>query len=191
MEEDPLLKNKIENPDIFSEGLYLAGLTTDQVNTVGIFFNDLYEKIRNKNRPRQVTRNALSMLNGAIFSLGTKEEKNIEWKEHCASSLREIIHEWEGNGHDFCGEFREFFPNSPKSDQSEAYKNLKLSYGYFSGIGHHNASGIMSSLIALKKDSNLKLEDCYRDDVFIEVVKDFFKTTFQIIEFSKLEIKEQ
>ena len=140
--------------------------------------------VRDK-KERQVTRNALTMLQGAIFALGSKKE-NVEWKEHCASSLREIVHEWHGNGQDFCGEFREFFPNSPKATDTEAYKNFKSYYGYFSGIGHHNASGIMGSLQNLKKDSTLKLEDCYKDDVFLESVKGFFTVVFEVIEFSKI-----
>jgi len=191
MEEDALLKNKgvgsgITQPSFFNDGLYLAGITTEQLETIGAFFNDLYEKIRNKKTPRQVTRNAITMLNGAVFALGTKEYGNIEWKEHCASSLREIIHEWEGSGVSFAGEFREFYPNSPKTDGTEAYKDFKTCYGYFSGIGHHNASGIMGSLANLKKDSTLKLEDCYKDDIFLETVKKFFALIVEIIEFSKV-----
>jgi hypothetical protein len=185
--DDPLLKNQAGGSPIdespLASGLYEAGITNDQLNAVGIFFNDVYEKVRNK-KTRQVTRNALTMLQGAIFALGSKEE-NVEWKEHCSSSLREIIHEWDGNGHDFCGEFREFYPNSPKATDTEAYKNFKSYYGYFSGIGHHNASGIMGSLKSLKKDSTLKLEDCYKDEVFLESVKGFFNLAFEIIEFSK------
>lgn len=169
-----------------ASGLYLANLTNDQLQLVGLFFNEIYEKVRTRARtPRQVTRNALTMLTGAMFALGSQKSENIEWKEHCASSLREVLHEWEGNGHDFSSEFREYYPNSPKSTETESYKQAKLYYQYFSGIGHHNASGILSSLSALKKSSTLKLEDCYKDDVFVETVKGFFICMAEIIEHSK------
>lgn len=169
-----------------AKGLYIANLTNDQLRLAGEFFNDLYEKIRTRSRsPRQVTRNALTMLTGAVFALGSKESENIEWKEHCSSSLREILHEWEGNGHDFVSEFREYYPSSPKSTETETYKQAKLYYQYFSGIGHHNASGILSALSALKKTSTLKLEDCYQDDIFIETVKGFLVCIAEIIEHSK------
>lgn len=193
MEEDPLLKDKkgvgteLNKANFLNDGLYSAGVTSEQLETIGTFFNDLYERVRNKKKsPRQVTRNAITMLNGAIFAIGTKDYGNIEWKEHCASSLREIIHEWEGLGFSFAGDFREFYPNSPKTDTTETYKNFKTCYGYFSGIGHHNASGIMSSLISLRNDSTLKLEDCYKDDIFLETVKKFFVLIIEIIEFTKI-----
>ncbi len=172
--------------DPFNNGLFIAGITNDQLRLAGDFFNDLYEKIRTRTRsPRQVTRNALTMLMGAMHALGSKDSKNVEWKEQCSSSLREVLHEWEGNGHEFASEFREYYPNSPKSNETETYKQAKLYYQYFSGIGHHNASGILSSLSALKKSSTLKLEDCYQDDVFIETVKGFFICVSEVIEYSK------
>lgn len=193
MQPDVLLEKKSaatdtssSNETSMSHGLYLAGLDDKQLNLLGIFFNEIYEKIRNKPRSRQITRNALTMFQGAIFALGSKKDGNIEWKEHCASSLREIIHEWEGVGIDFAGEFREFYPNSPKAAETEVYKNFKHCYGYFSGIGHHNASGIMGSLSSLRKDSNLKLEDCYQDEIFLETVKKFFSLIFEIVGFSKI-----
>lgn len=185
--DDPILKNRVGGPladeSPFSSGLYQSGITNEQLITIGKFFNTIYEKVRNK-KERQVTRNAVTMLQGAMFALGTKEY-NIEWKEHTSSSLREIIHEWEGNGFDFCADFREFFPNSPKANETEFYKRLKLYYNYFSGIGHHNASGIMGSLTSLKNDATLKLEDCYKDEIFLSAVKEFVSISLEIIEFSK------
>lgn len=168
-----------------SDGLVLAGLTNEQLQLAGSFFNNLYEKVRTRARSsRQVTRNASTMLTGAMFALASKDTNNIEWKEHCSSSLREVLHEWEGNGHDFASEFREYYPNSPKSTETETYKQIKLYYQYFSGIAHHNASGILSALSALKKSSTLKLEDCYQDAVYVETVKGFFICVSEVISYS-------
>jgi len=188
--KDPILEGKGEvgtsagETKPFIEGLYITSLNKEQLKTMGDFFNDLYQKI-SKKRSRQITRNAYTMLRGAIFALGSRTVDNIEWKEHCAGSLREIIHEWDGNGYSFTSEFREIYPNSPKSEKTDAYKNISLHYQYFSGIAHHNASGIMGALRAIKKDSSLKLKDCYQDDVFAERVNFFLGLLEQIISFSK------
>jgi len=192
--QDPELKDKSvlrggasSEQDSFTEGLYVTGLTKEQIETFGSFFNDLYKKMRVQYRPRQITRNALTMLQGAIFALGTKALKNPEWKEHCASSLREILHEWNGLGN-FQSDFVLFYRNRGESlspDESRVFKEFWLHYQYFSGIDHHEASGIMGSLISLLKDSSLKLEDCYNDEAFLKRVKEFFSNLSDIIEFSK------
>jgi len=171
--------------DPFTNGLYITGLTKEQIETFGLFLNELYQKIR-EGHSRQVTRNALTMLQGAIFAIGTQKLKNPEWKEHCASSLREIFHEW--NEGQLESDFSLFYKNNGEklsSDESETFKEFKLHYQYFTGIDHHNASTIQGSLIALLKDNSLKLEDCYKDDVFIERVKNFFSKLSRIIEFSR------
>ena len=196
MEEikDPILKEKgtpTDNQEPFTNGLYITGLTKEQIEIFGSFLNDLYTKKRKKHKSYRVTRNASTMLQGAIFALGTKTLNNIEWKEHCASSLREIFHEW-NNFNNFESDFSVFFRdknNKLTSEEKDVFRNLKLLYQYFSGIDHHDASGIMGALIALLKDNSLKLEDCYKDEVFIEEVKKFFSNISKIIEFSKKKLK--
>lgn len=188
--KDPILEKRgtfVDNQEPFTNGLYISGLTKKQIELFGLFFNDLYEKMRNKYRPRQITRNALTMLQGAIFSLGTKTLNNPEWKEHCASSLREILHEWDGSGK-FESDFVLFYRDQNTcltSKELIIFKEFRLRYQYFSSIDHHEASGIMNSIIALSKDSSLKLEDCYNDKVFFAQVKGFFSNLSKIIEFSE------
>ncbi|MFH2069118.1 MAG: hypothetical protein ABII89_06640 [Candidatus Omnitrophota bacterium] len=172
--------------DPFTNGLYIVGLTREQLESFGLFLNELYQKLREKEPRRQVTRNALTMLRGAIFALGTQKLKNPEWKEHCATSLREIFHEWEQGRveSDFCL----FYKNSGEKlteKESDTFRGFRLHYEYFTGIDHHNASTILGSLITLLKDNTLKLEDCYKDEVFIERVKDFFSKLTDIISFSR------
>lgn len=162
------------NVDPFTDGLYLLGINKDQVKNLGIFVNDLYQKIRDA-RNKQVTRNAVTMLQGAVFAVGTKKQNNPEWKEHSASSLREIFHEWsEGQ---LESDFVNFFKNKGEklaTNEAETFKEFRQHYQYFTGIDHHNASTIQGSLISLLKDNTLKLEDCYKDEIFIERVKTFF-----------------
>lgn len=98
MDNDPILKDKsvglndnkgISSP--YTQGLYALNLSNDEVEKIGTFINEFYEKIN-----RNITRNALTMFKGAVFAVGTRELDNPEWKEHCASSLREIFHAWDG-----------------------------------------------------------------------------------------------
>ncbi len=188
---DPILKEKesvevdpaTETP--YKKGLYVLGYSDEQIEELGAFFNEVFEKMRHAHS-MQVTRNGLTFFQGAIFALGSKELGNVEWKEHCASSIREVFHEWWGNGKEFNSDFRDFFPKSPSADTTETYKNLKLAYQYFSGIAHHNASGIIGSLSALKKDQSLKLEDCYTDDIFLGTLKTHFADLNKLIEYSRL-----
>ncbi|HEY4499087.1 MAG TPA: hypothetical protein VJH94_03430 [Candidatus Paceibacterota bacterium] len=170
--------------DPLTEGLYVAGISKEQLQLYGAFYNDLYQKVRDKYRPRQVTRNALTMLQGAIFALGTQKLNNPEWQEHCASSLREILHEWNGSGK-FENDYKEFYPDGWRDEDSATFRELRLHYQYFSGIDHHEASGVLGSLIALLNDSTLKIEDCYKTDIFIIRVQKFLQNTSDIVEFSK------
>lgn len=175
--------------DPFSNGLYMAELTKEQVEASGSFMNELYQKVRDKYN-RQVTRNALTMFRGAMFALGTQKLKNPEWKEQCASSLREALHEWKEGL--INADFVLFYRNEGEkltTEESETFKELNFHYQYFSGIDHHNASKIQASLIALLKDNSLKLEDCYKDEIFIKRVKTFFSNLSKVMDFSKKNTK--
>ncbi len=168
----------------FTEGLFIVSLAKDQVDSFGSFINSLYQKVRD-HHSRQITRNGLTMLRGAIFAIGTRKLSNPEWKEHCASSLREVFHEW--NEGQLESDFVIFYKNKGNKltpEESENFREFRLHYQYFSGIDHHNASTILSSLTSILKNNTLKLEDCYKDEVFIERIKDFFQRLSRIIEFS-------
>lgn len=188
--QDPELKDKsvsdkypIDN-DPFRRGLYVAGLTKEQVDISGLFFNELYEKLRGR---RQVTRNAQTMLRGAVFALGTKDLQNMEWKEHSASSLREPHHEWDGMAQ-FKSDFISFYRNQNNNltlEQSQLFDKSWLYYRYFTGIAHHDAATIMGALKSLLQNNLLKLEDCYRDEVFVAQVKGYFLNTITIAKLSK------
>jgi len=197
MIKDPELKDKSTSISYepasdspFTEGLYILGLVEDQLDIYGEFFNNMY-KILDKKHNHQITRNALTMMRGAVFALSTRKQQNPEWKEHCASSLREIFHEWNGPqnfNNDFLSIFREHGEGLSK-DESNELKSFWLHYNYFSSIDHHEVSGVLHSLRQLRKDSSLKPKDCYKDDVFIALVKDFFSILSYIIEISKKETK--
>lgn len=169
--------------DPITDGLDAVDITLEQLESYGDFLNDLYEKIRKKHG-KDVTRNPHTMLKGALFAIGTEKQNNPEWREHCASSLREIFHEW--NGGDVSSDFALFFRNKKPLSQEEkdAARELKTLYEYFTGIDHHNASTTMQSSIYLKKDRSLKWGDCVEKDFFIDMVKMLFTAIARIIALS-------
>lgn len=169
--------------DPYKNGLFIAGITNDQVQAYGEFYNDLYQKVRDR-RSRQVTRNALTMLRGAIFALGTQSMDNPEWQEHCGSSIREIFHEWTGLD-TFKNDFKEFYPDGWRTEDAPTFSELWSHYQYFTGIDHHEASGVLASLQSLLNNRALKQEDCYKEGIFVDRVKRFLQITAQVIEFSK------
>lgn len=176
--------NHKDEKDPYSEGLYVLEITSDQVNEYGLFLDDFYQKVRD-NHKRQVTRTALTMIKGAIFAVGTKELNNPEWQEHCASSLREIFHEWKDGQME--SDFNDFYKEKGiklTPDESETFREFRLHYKYFSGIDHHEASTILGSLSAILNNKSLKLKDCYKEKIFLERVKNFFLILSQIINYS-------
>lgn len=187
MDNDPILKDKsvglnedkgISSP--YTQGLYILNLSNNDVEKIGTFINEFYEKLN-----KGITRNALTMFKGAVFAVGTKELNNPEWKEHCASSLREIFHAWDalsGFNSDFCQKYKT--KNSQLTQyESDTLRDFWDRYEYFSGIDHHEAAKIMGALKKIKNDQRLKLEDCFEDSIFIEEVKRYFSLLSIIISF--------
>lgn len=191
--EDELLKvrsthisNQITEFNPYVEGLRILVLSEQQVKNYGDFLSDFYQKRRKKYKNKQITRTAPTMIKGAIFAVGTEKQKNPEWKEHCATSLREIFHEWKESEmkSDFINLYRNQGPKLSNNEEA-IFDEFKLHYDYFCGVDHHEASRIMGSLTAILKDTTLKLEHCYKDEIFISRVKNFFLILAQIIEISK------
>jgi hypothetical protein len=183
------LSSAESNP--YADGLHTIELSDKQVDVCGNFLSDFYQRRRKskKYKDKQVTRTAPTMLKGALFAIGTRKLSNPEWKEHCASSIREIFHEWKEG--EMKTDFNDFYRNGkPKLNdvESTVFIDFKLHYDYFCGIDHHEASGILGSLTAILKNTSLKLEDCYKDELFLERVKNFFQILTQIIELSEKQI---
>lgn len=180
----PLSPSESMSESPYGEGLIILELTEKQVARCGDFISDFYKKRREIDDLR-VTRTAPTMLKGAIFALGTERQHNPEWKEHCATSLREIFHEWKILN-EISSDFSRYYRNDKplNSYEKEIFKDFKNHYDYFTGIDHHNTSKIQNSLIAILKDNSLKPEDCLKREVFIERVKEFFRIIANIIEIS-------
>jgi len=194
--DDPELKGKSVTGDDevaynpYTTGLYVVGIVDEEIESLGIFMEDIYKKMCEKGMRTQITRNALTMMKGAIFAIGTNKLNNPEWKEHCASSLREIYHEWKNQDFTHC--FQSFFrgENLPLTEEEKnILKTFYHHYDYFSGIDHHEVGKYVGALKAISGDHELKPDHCYKDDIFIERVKDFFLLLKKIASLSKQEQK--
>ncbi len=168
--------------NIYEEGLYVLEINNSQIETCGKFVNNFY-KIKSKREKIEITRNALTMMKGAVFAVGAREYQNIEWKEHAASSLREVFHEWT-NG-DLAGDFNKYYIDNTRltNEQKLLLKTLRQQYQFFSGIAHHSHTKILHSMQALKGDVNLKYDNCIDDNLFIMEIKKFFKNIITLLSF--------
>jgi hypothetical protein len=179
MQPDPVLKeesktlNQNSEPDfdLKKEGLLIIGLSDEDIKYLGSTFNQIYTKNRS-------SRNGLSMLNGALYALGSKAKKNPEWREHCAGSLRELIHECRGAGQIsswFCDTFKEKNPAFPNSTtHSDVYARIDGYYDYFSEVHHHSSLHIIQRLQFLYGDQ-IKVGDD-SEEMFLRVAKEFVQS---------------
>ncbi len=90
--KDPLLKSQEgygnkgdDRLQFFKDGLEAVNLSQEQVDFVGKKFTEIFEHIGS-------SRNGLVMARGSIFAIGSKKYDNEEWREHTASSIRELLH---------------------------------------------------------------------------------------------------
>jgi hypothetical protein len=153
---------------------------------LGLFVNNFYSLLG-----QGITRNALTMFKGAVFAIGTKNLGNPEWKEQCASSLREIFHAWKKGQSEFSSDFslhHKIKGVCLTQDETDTIRDFFDRYQYFSGIDHHEAEMIMGSLRKIRVNQSLKLEDCFTDDIFLEEVKVYFTLFSKIVSFSNKNI---
>ena len=184
MQQDDLLKTKkttsqeITSFDPTKEGLLILGLTENEIMHIGKMFNLVFEA-------NNSSKNGVSMIKGALFSVGTKKYENSEWREHCAGSLRELLDSCSTHGEVsdwFCKAFKgknKDFP-SMKTNPND-YKKISAFYDYFSEIHHHNATYILYRLRVLYGQDIKTGNDS--EELFIKVVKDFIQ--FLLLFFKK------
>lgn len=175
MQEDTVLAQEKsasadeETIDPIKEGLAILGIDRKNIVYIGKIFKEIFKQ-------NGSSRNGLSMLNGALYALGSKTN-DPEWREHCAGSLRELIHECRGPGQIsawFCKTFKDKnvdFPNSTTG--FDDYAQIDGFYNYFSEIHHHNSLYIIQRLQFLYGD-HIKVGDDSQE-MFIRAVKDFIK----------------
>ena len=129
-------------------------VTADDVMLITKFFQSVFDADSSNGR------NSQSLTKGAFFAL-ISETNNPEWREHCASSLREFFHAWDG----VSGKISTAFNGIKKSSDGDfptmttnenEYKRMNLYYQYFSAKCHHNQVGACKALKQLHSDEELK-----------------------------------
>jgi len=176
--KDSILKDK-ESPSItdgnnfpfFRDGLDAVNLLQKQVDFVGKKFTEIFEH-------NGSSRNGLVMARGAVFAIGSRKYGNEEWREHAASSIRELLHRWKRNAAYLADDFKKTFISKNKSfptvgTHRDEYGRITAYYSYFSCICHHEANDIIICARQLDGDSRKSGHDSEED--FLKKVEDFFR----------------
>ena len=166
----------------YTMGLDLLSINDTFIIEVGYFFEYCFANINNsRSDKRNITRNPTTLLHGAVYALGTKED-NDEWREHCSTSLRELLHGFMSNGNWYNDVKNIFYAKEERIEQTvdEGVKIVNTYYRYFTGIAHHDVGATINALHALRKDYKLKPED-HTDGLFIDNVRQYLMTLGSII----------
>ena len=197
MQEDPALKIKggvggtdLKSSDFYQLGLSQLDITGDQINKAGRLIHILsiikLEGLRPDKYPEKgVTNDHHRHLQGAIFAFGT-EGANQEWREHGASSIREMISAFSTSEVDFNNTVTTYGNNQkPQNTQLKnieaACIKIKKYYQFFSGVTHHQPAAIINGFRQLE-DPNTENEKCQTTESFKLVFNHFFVDMKKIIE---------
>jgi len=163
---------------IFKDGLSSAGISLGGVKRVYRLFSELYLVTQNKNKKgKPITNDAPRHVRGAVFALGS-EGLNDEWKEHTASSLREMLHPWKDlrvvatYAKQLCDESQ--LSSKEKTELERICNRLYTYYEYFSCIVHHEPAGICFKYRELTNETLGSYEECITSEKFKLVVATYF-----------------
>jgi len=164
--QNPTIENEL---DPIAKGLVTLSLKKETVDFLGQKFALIFES-------NGSSRNGLSMINGALFALGSRG-RDPEWREHCAGSLRELIHECRGTDriHSWFNEaFKSKNENFPKLQESKThFERINGFYDYFSEVHHHSSLYIIQKLQFLH-GPQIKVGDD-TPEMFIALAKEFIE----------------
>ncbi len=128
-------------------------ITASEVENITQFFQNVFDENSNGRRSQ-------SLMKGAMFAL-ISEKDNIEWREHCASSLREYFQGWDGDAGKISGAFNAIkktgdstFPNM--GNNRDLYIKMQWYYRYFSAKRHHEHDNAVRALCQLHSNQDLK-----------------------------------
>jgi hypothetical protein len=173
--KDPILEGKEtqairsgEETSFFSAGLDVISLSQEQVEFVGKKFTEVFEYVGS-------SRNGLVMIRGSLFALGSRKH-NAEWREHAASSARELLHRWKRNIPYLIDDLKRTYSQNDNFPTFEShpdeYRRMVAFYSYFSCICHHEANAIIICSRELDGEERKSGHDSEED--FIEKVRVFF-----------------
>ncbi|MEK7632203.1 MAG: hypothetical protein AAB473_00235 [Patescibacteria group bacterium] len=143
---------------------------------------DFFERVFKENGN---WRNGHCLIMGALFALISQRHRNLEWQEHCASSLRELFHQWKGSEGLIVSAFTKIRPkganNFPTAKNGrDLYARMRWYYEFFSSICHHHHPDALVALKSIRDDREIK---DISDDLFNKTVAMFF---YEMVGFIRL-----
>lgn len=182
----PNVSPEVKDTDLISDSLSILvkvdnsfALKSTEVEEIIVFFQSVFDNNSNG-------RTSQSLMRGAFFALISENQGNLEWEEHCASSLREFFHEWKGSAGAISSAFNEVkkggannFPNM--SNNRELYERKRIYYEYFSAKCHHEHDNAVRHLRSLHSNQKLKQDspELFKKTVtmFLTEMNDFIRLT--------------
>lgn len=196
MQEDPIFGgNRIDleekKPlDFYQTGLKLLDITEDQLVQIGSLIHKLSNIKLSGLRPSKYPEKGVSNdhhrhLQGAVFAFGS-EGYNKEWREHTASSIREMLSIFSSDDEDFNKTINELGKDQePALEELKkveyACRKIKKYYQFFTGVTHHQPDAITNCFRQLE-DHNAENEICLSAESFKIVSSHFFIDMKKIIE---------
>ena len=144
------------------------------------------ESLRPSQYPEKgVTNDHGRHLRGAIFAFGS-EDYNGEWREHAASSIREMVSIFSNNDSAFIETLKKSYGESRLTEEIRqkielTCSRIKKYYQFFTGVTHHQQAAITNGFRQLENPT-CGNEDCLTGDSFKIVFRHFFVDMRKIIE---------
>ncbi|KND51842.1 MAG: hypothetical protein ABA06_01115 [Parcubacteria bacterium C7867-001] len=196
MQDDPFLGTKDglsvlggEVSNFYQLGFGQLDISEEEISKAGRLIHVLsiikLEGLRPEKYPAKgVTNDHHRHLQGALFAFGT-EGVNHEWREHSASSIREMISGFASSELEFNENVSKYGTNqNTNSDElkkiESACKKIKKYYQFFTGVTHHQQAAITNGFRQLE-DLSAENERCLSVDSFKLVFKHFFIDLKKII----------
>jgi len=197
MEKDPILKDKkgtdldTKAPlDFYQLGFGQLNISQSEIIKAGRLIHILsiikLEGLRPDKYPEKgVTNDHHRHLQGSIFAFGT-EGYNQEWREHAASSLREMISGFSSSELEFNKTLSEYGnAQDPKNNEllkvESVCKKIKKYYQFFTGVTHHQQAAITNGFRQLE-ELDAENDKCLTVDSFKLVFRHFFIDMKKIID---------
>lgn len=157
---------------IIDEGIAVIKVPYEKIQLIASKFELIF-------RSNNSSRNGYVLTEGIVYAIGSRAYGNKAWREHAAQSTRELLDDWQKKGAisaAFLRAFKDVNPNFPRITQVEYadfYNEMEIFYGYFSGVVHQDARGIIERVQDLGDKYARPGSDS--DDQFVTNVTEFLQ----------------
>lgn len=185
-EQDSIEVNSEGIVDFFQEGFRQLNVTEVQLKDIGSLIHNLSNThlngLNNKKFPEKgVSNDYHRHIQGAIFAFGS-EKYNQEWKEHAASSIREMLSIFVISENVFKEAYEKYYTGVAVDEKALIiFSKIKPYYQYFTHIAHHQIDKSVYSYRVLE-DEDANQEDCLDYNSFKKVFHHFFVDMIKILD---------